>query len=177
MPKWVDDNTVEGEMSEEAFWASVHEEMAERMAKEEKEGRPGNYGNDGTVEVFSEEQEYKGIHYRLAVIRYFAVRRLPDGTIEPSGHKGMNSIGKWVVVESKTRPPSDLRDLLHLDDFLWHETIHAGQENWSLRQQWEYAVSQAQNDVLLIEGLAKAFDEKVASLQKELVTWLHTLKK
>ena len=176
MPEWLDDNTIKGELNDEQFQLAVKKKMEERIALEEKEHQPGNYGNDGLVSVYQEEQQVNGIKYQLRVCRYFAVQRNPDGFEVQTG-RGMNKIGKHVVVESNTRPDYGLRDFLGLDEFLWQDTLHSGQENWSLKQQWEYAESMAKNDILLIKGLPDAFDKRVRELQEQLVAWLDSLKK
>ena len=176
MPTWLDDNTIEGEMSQEEFLKKVNETMTARAEKETKEGHPGNYGNDGLITIYEEEQSHAGINYWQRVLRYFAVTRLPGGIFEFRQH-GMNKIGKHVVVEHKgAHPPYELKDLLGLSEFLYHDSLHSGQEDWTLRQQWEEMDDWARADCERVDSLASEFDQKVKELQQQLVDFIKAIK-
>lgn len=172
MPKWLDDNTIEGELSNEEFIKQVMEQMTARVEKEEKEINRGNYGNDGLITVYEEEKSHAGLHYKLKALRYFAVTRLPYGHFELRDAR-MNKLGKHVVVETDREGLSyEVLNLLNLGDFLWHDTLHADQEDWSLKKQWEYAESLAVQDCELVANLEVQFDNKVAELRQELRSWI-----
>lgn len=147
MTKWINENGIEGEMSDADFEQAVTKCMQDRVKKEGEEGQ--NYGNDGLIEVYRERRIHRGIPYELAVTRYFAVTRLPDNQFEIRDYKSLpwriNAIGKYVVVEGE-RLPHNLRELLGLDEFLWRDTLHYWQIGWSLRQQWDYAEKLAIQD-------------------------------
>jgi hypothetical protein len=176
MPEWLNDNTVTAELSDQAFEDQVQKQMRDRVAKENKEGRPGNYGNDGLVVVYEEEKEIEGIKFQLKILRYFAVKRTADG-FEIQKDRGMNKVGKHVVVESSTRPSYDLRDFLSLDEFLWQDTLHSWQNDMTVRRQWNEAEEMARDDINLIKNLPVTFKEKVVELEKSLSDWLESLKK
>lgn len=176
MPKWVDANTIEGELSNDQFTVKVMETMRARVEKEEKENHPGNYGNDGLVVIYEETKQHAGVNYKLKALRYFAVRRLPYGHFEIQPQRGMNKIGKHVVVEYEAEPPYKLKNLLGLDEFLYHDSLHVGQEDWTLRQQWEEMDRWATVDCDRLESLASEFDNKVRELREELSKWLHNLR-
>lgn len=143
--KWINENMIEGEMSDADFQQAVIKCMQDRAKKESEKGRL--YGNDGFVTVYRERRIHWGIPYELAVIRYFAVCRLPDNQFELKDYH-LNAIGKHVVVEGfpLKRPPHVLERFLGLDEFLYHDTLHSYQLDWSLKRQWDYAEKLAIQD-------------------------------
>lgn len=176
MPIWLNENTIQGEMSDEDFLRKVNEQMNARVEKELKEGRLGDYGNDGLINVYEERCSHNGIYYWLRVPRYFAVARLPDGIFELRDH-GMNKIGKHVVVEHDGASPTyELKEMLGLSEFLYHDSLHSGQEDWTLRQQWEEMDNWAKIDCERIDSLAAEFDQKVKELQQQLVAFIKSIK-
>jgi hypothetical protein len=136
------ENMIEGEMSDADFQQAVVKRMQDRVKKESEEGT--NYGNDGYITVYREKRSHWGVPYELAVIRYFAVRRLPDNQFELIDYS-VNAIGKHVVVEGERLPPN-LRKFLGLDEFLYRDTLHAWQLGWPLKKQWEDAEKLAIQD-------------------------------
>lgn len=177
MAIWLDENTIQGEMPQEEFIKTVMETMTARVEKETKENYPGNYGNDGLVVIYEETKQHNGVTYKLKALRYFAVRRLPYGHFELQLERGMNKIGKHVVTESDgVEPPYDLKQLLGLDEFLYHDSLHGGQEDWTLKQQWDEIDRWAQVDCERVNSLSSEFDNKVRDLQKELVKFIKAIK-
>lgn len=175
MPNWIDDNHIEGEMAEVDFLAVVNRRMAERVAQETAQNRPRNYGNDGNVEVYSEIRTDRGVAFSLAVVRYWAVTRNPAGTFTIRPGMGMNEINKWVILESPgvTSPlPYDLRNLLNMDEMLFADTIHSGQESWTLRRMWEHLEDRAREDVGELLGIRERFEERVQGLRDEVDAFL-----
>lgn len=176
MPTWLDENTIDGEMPEADFIEEVNKVMALRVEKEKQERQPREYGNDGLLTVYEEKQSHAGINYSLKAMRYFAVTRLANGSFELRA-TGMNKVGKHVVVEHDgTRVSSELRDLLNLDEFLWHDTLHAGQEDWTLKQQWEYADNLAKGDCERVSKLKDTFALRIRELRRELHSWIKQVK-
>ena len=180
MTIWTDENTIQDEMCEESFVAAVNERMRDRVERERTEHRTGGrvFGNDGNIEVYREIHEHHGIRYKLAVLRYWAVTREPNGTFPIRRTQGMNAIGKWVVVESEQGDRAisyELGRFLDLYDLLYHDTNHSGMEDWTLRRQWEYAEARAIEDTDQMQHLREIFDAKVAELRAELETTLASL--
>jgi len=173
MPIWLDENTIKGELSKEEFLRQVKMRMEARVAKEIRENQPHNYGNDGMIEVYSETLNSNGIEYQLKVIRYFAVSR--DEGFPLAITHGLNKIGKYVVVESNKGPSYDVKEFLGLSEFLYHDTLHSGQEDWSLKRQWDSAKEWAEGDCAAVPGLISKFEEKTALLKKELEDWVKTI--
>jgi len=136
------ENVIEGEMSDADFRKAVVNRMEDRVEKESEEGQ--KYGNDGFMTVYREKRSHWGVHYELAASRYFAVNRLPDNQFELTDYR-INASGKHVVVEGERLPPN-LGELLGLDEFLWHDTLHFWQLDWPLKKQWEYAEKLAIQD-------------------------------
>jgi len=169
MTEWIDDNTIKGELSAAEFRQKVIENMKARIAKEQKEGKPGNYGNDGYVTVYQELRRHNGTSYWLRVIRYFAVSR-PD--FEPMGVRAINSIGKHVVVESPVEIPYDLKDFLDLSEFLYRDSLHSHQMDWTLKQQWEALDELAVSDCDQLDTLKPVFENKVKDLRSQLAKFI-----
>lgn len=150
MPEWLDDNTIKGEMDEEAFRADVKRQMQERIERETQEGKPHNYGNDGFGIVYEEGYRFHDVRCVLRVLRYFAVSlsRRGEADIDNArlwrreGWKGMNLIGKHVVLEPVEGDGPVLKDT----ELLWRDSLQYQQEEWTLRQQWEDMERQAEKD-------------------------------
>jgi len=177
MPTWLDDNNIVGELSNDEFIKQVMESMRKRVQKEEEEGHPGNYGNDGMVTVYQETKQHAGVSYKLIALRYFAITRMPGGHFELQPGRGMNKVGKHVVVEYDGASPSyELKELLGLSEFLYHDSLHSGQEDWTLRQQWEEIDNWAKADCERVDSLASEFGQKVEELQQQLVDFVTAIK-
>uniref|UniRef100_A0A6M3XXJ5 Uncharacterized protein n=1 Tax=viral metagenome TaxID=1070528 RepID=A0A6M3XXJ5_9ZZZZ len=174
MPTWLDDNTIVGELSNDDFIKQVMESMSERV---EKEGKEGNYGNDGLLTVYQENKQHAGVSYKLIVLRYFAVTRLPRGHFQLQLGRGMNKVGKHVVVEHDWPSLSyELKELLGLSEFLYHDSLHSGQEDWTLRQQWEKMDNWAIADCERVSSLVSEFDEKVKVLRQDILSFIGACK-
>jgi hypothetical protein len=177
MPVWLDDNTIKGELSDDEFVSQVTDKMRSRVEKEQKEKRPGNYGNDGNIKIYEETKQYKGINYKLIVSRYFAVARLNNGNfaLRPGG---MNKVGKHVCVETDgIEMPDGLKEFLDLSEFLYHDSLHGGQEDLTLKQQWKEMDEWAKADCKRVASLVSEFDEKVKQLKRELVEFTRSISK
>jgi hypothetical protein len=144
-PEWLDDDHIIGEMSEEEFNNKLSEQN-EKRKENPKETR-------GVMEiVWQKIFDYKGIKYLIKVVRY--------GVCDDPSHRGMNDLGKWVLVEY----PEETKDLVNFVDgfeglgfyeFLYKDTLHAGQEHWSLKRMYEYAQQEAKSDIDKLCGLTK----------------------
>lgn len=177
MPTWLNENSIEGEMSDDDFIKRVQELMTKRVETEEKEGRPGDYGNDGMVPIYGEKGSHAGVRYKLIALRYFAVERLPDGQFRIRERPGMNNIGKYVIVERRGIAISDgLKDLLDLSEFLWHDSLHSGMEDWTLQRQWEKMEERAHNDCKRVDSLLSQFDKSTKTLRAELQEFIRAIK-
>lgn len=151
--KFIDENHIEGEMSDKEFDRKVDEEAKTRdFAK---------YGQDGHFQVFEEAFNYKGLKYFIRVNRYY--------TIRDRDYKGMNKIGKWAVLEYDK---GDKRTMIVVDaikpyssEFLWADTLHAGQEDWPLERQVESMQIEAKIDIDNIQG---RLDEQILQSEAEI---------
>lgn len=124
--KFLDENHVEGEMSDVDFQKKIDEEA------ERRKGKMDYYGRDGNIEVFCEQRTYRNIPYLIKIIRYYQIG-VPLNQI-----KGMNGLGKWAVLEH----PEEMKEIAGLlsrieqttglYEFLFADTLHSGQEQWSL---------------------------------------------
>jgi hypothetical protein len=72
--------------------------------------------------------------------------------------------------------PYELKELLDLSEFLFYDSLHVGQKDWTLKQQWEEMNKQAQEDCERVPSLASEFDSRVRSLQEELLKFLKAIK-
>ncbi len=177
MPVWLDENTIEGEMSQEEFVKQVTKTMTTRVEQVRRgERRLDDYTNNGFIPVYSEHKVYNGVSYKLIVLRFFVVTGGPDGPFELKPEVAMNKIGKHVIVEADARPSYGLRTFLSLDEFLWFDTLRSGQEEWSLRQQWEYADKVAIFDCERVSDLLAEFNTRITELRKEFEDFTNNLK-
>lgn len=154
MTEWLDDDHLVGEMPDEEFEAAVRDTMDRRIAKEQHEGKPLNYGNDGYVMVYQEGFRFHAVRCTLQVLRYWWVTRNPDGPVEvcpatpwsPSerhpGWKGLNRVGRHVVLEPVEGNESPLPN----SELLWRDSLHGWQDEWTLRQQWDDMLQSAEAD-------------------------------
>ncbi len=124
--KFIGENQVKGEMSDEEFLTKVNEIAKTRDVKK--------YGRDGNLVVYEELYHYKKIPYWIRIVRYYQIG------IPLNQTKGMNWLTKWAVLER----PEELKDLANfLEDvqeitgvyeWMWRDTLHVGQEDWTLKQ-------------------------------------------
>jgi hypothetical protein len=139
--EFIDENNVKGEMSDTDFKKEIEKEAEKRKDDMHR------WGRDGNKEVFCERREYKGIPYLIKIIRYFQIG-VPLDQI-----KGMNSLGKWAVLEypEEVKPIADLLSTIEqttgLYEFLYGDTLHSGQENWTLKQMVNQMDKQAHVDI------------------------------
>lgn len=176
MTNWINDDNIQGEMTAETYLASVKEQMKNRVEQEAEESRTGSaaFGNDGLVEVYEEWRIEKGVSYRLAICKYFAVTREMDGTFNLRESK-WNRLNKHVVIEGRTEIPDNLKEFIDGRELLWHDSNHSHQQDWTLRQMWEWSEEQAKEDIEIILHLRERFDARVAELRSELDTTLKAL--
>ncbi len=157
--KFLDENHVEGEMSDIDFQKEIDKEAEKRKPDMHR------YGRDGNVEVFCERRTYKNIPYLIKIIRYYQIG-IPLDQIS-----GMNKLGKWAVLEY----PDELKDVANLlssiesttglYEFLYADTLHAGQEHWTLKQMVDQMEQQAKGDIdqlfTLKEVITAKFQETI----------------
>jgi len=139
--KFIDENHIEGEMSDVDFQKKIDEEAERRKAQMKR------YGRDGSFRVYEELFYYKGVPYYIRINRYYQIG-VPLAKID-----GMNKISKWAVLES----PEELRELadfiennesvLGLYKWMYRDTLHVGQENWTLKIQVEQMHKEAKECV------------------------------
>lgn len=133
MIEWVDEDHIKGEMSDAEFLRAVERERKERIKNNES-------GRDGHMTVYEELFVYQGIPYRIGVCRYYQIGVPLDKVYH------LNRIGKHVVLEypecvrplveytEKKHNADETLDFLHIYDFLYRDTLHAGQHDWTLEQ-------------------------------------------
>ena len=156
--EFLDDNHVKGEMSDGDFLLKIHEEEIKRRGQEQR------YGRAGTCEVYCERFEYRGVPYLIKILRYFQIGIPLDQS------KGMNDIGKWAVVET----PDDMKELVDVVDsmsqetglyeFLYHDSLHGGQEHFTLKKCVEVMHEAAKKDIDLFYDLQSSIQKHVHEL-------------
>jgi hypothetical protein len=157
--KFINENQVEGEMTDIDFQKAIDKEA------ERRKDNMRQYGRDGNVEVFCERRTYKNIPYLIKIIRYYQIG-VPLNQIN-----GMNKLGKWAVLEY----PDELKDIANLlsrieqttglYEFLYGDTLHSGQESWTLIQMVDAMDKQAHSDIdelfTLKEVITTKFQETI----------------
>jgi len=158
--EWIDDNHVKGEMTDEDF--------ARKVEKEAKIRDIRKHGRDGIFKVYEERYTYKGVPYFIKILRYYQLG-VPLNEI-----RGMNNLGKWAVLEH----PSELKEfatflsqieqLTGLYEFLYADTLHSGQENWTLKQMVKEMHRQAKEDIDQLPDLEKTLQQKFLEITQQL---------
>ena len=117
------------------------------------------------VELWRKKFSHKGIAYEIAMIDHMKHFSRP-----------MNKIGKHVVLEypqeteefvAKTSKFSE--KCPGLDEFLFRDTLHAGQENWSEEQMIEQMHSEAKESIDALHSCPAELRKKAEICAKELI--------
>jgi len=132
----------------------ILEHIRKQRNKVYEDGKSGwyKYGMDGLIEIWRKRYVYRGIPYEIACLKYFSFNQ------EDPLESGMNRIGMHCVLEY-TQEFKEVHDLLEergvYDNWLWEDTLHAGQEDWSLEQMidWLHDVAKRDIDFLLDEAI------------------------
>lgn len=134
--KFIDDNHIEEELSDDEFMEKVEEVAIGRDME--------MYGRDGIMEVYRETQKYRNIPYDISICRYYQIG------VDIDNIKGMNDIGKWACLEY----PKEAENLVsivtklhhilagesfeyynhNLYNFLFRDSLHSCQKHNTLRQ-------------------------------------------
>ena len=171
-------NHIKGEMSDADFQKKIDEEA------EKRKGQMKKYGRDGNVQVYEELFHYKGIPYWIRIVRYYQIG-VPLNQI-----KGMNWLSKWAVLEhpDELKPLAEFIDdterVTGLYEWMYRDTLHCGQENWTLKQMVEQMHREAKQCIDAIptirDKLTEYYEDKIERLeavQKLMNDSLHSTKK
>ena len=170
MVKFVDDNHVDGEMSDADFQLLINEESKRRDLK--------IYGRDGHHPVYREQFTYRGIPYLILIQRYYQIG------VPLKDVRGMNGLGKWALLEP-TGVSSDIHKKLEefdssitgVYDWLYRDTLHSGQENWSLRKMVDQMHLEAHECIdefpNIIANAKRNCDNLIQKLWDELLPFIH----
>jgi len=125
--EWIDIDHIKGELSDQEFMNRINILQKDRDQK--------RYGRDGAYEVYSENFNYRGIVYTIKILRYYVL----DEHNKVILNKGrINGINKWAVLEYSEESEELVKLVQSLPypvgnrEFLWGDTLHFGQEHWSL---------------------------------------------
>ena len=158
--KWINENHLESEISDSEFQQKVEEEARTRDLKK--------YGRDGYFIVYEEKFIYKAIPYFIKVLRYYQIGVPLDEV------RGCNHLGKHAVLEftPEVKELSNFLDIIQnltgLYEFLWADTLHSGQENWTLKQMVNEMQRQAKEDIDKLPTVRKILRQKFREYDKKL---------
>jgi len=146
----------------------IPEEEQLRILDERRKNWKYPESRDGFIETWRRKFTYKGIAFELAILRYYDL----DNGFRPLGHRISD---RHVVVEypKETEPLVKKLEMLGIEEFLWHDTLHSCNDKQTLPEQLREAYNLAIED---IEGLPKRLDEIIAEL-KEKIKLVEELKK
>ena len=162
--RWIDENRLEGEMSDSQFQQKIDEEAKTRDMKK--------YGRDGYFIVYEEKFSYKAIPFFIKILRYYQIGVPLNQT------KGCNHLGKHAVLEFTPELKElanfldTIENLTGLYDFLWADTLHSGQENWTLKQMVNEMHRQAKEDIDELPTVRKVLRQKFQEYDKKLSSLL-----
>jgi hypothetical protein len=156
--KWIDDNNLEGEMSDSDFSKKIEEETKTRNIQ--------THGRDGNFQVFEKKFCHRGLYYFVKVIRYYQI------SVSLKEISGMNKIGKWAVLEYDKSIKnivdfiSQHQDFFEYYEFLYADTLHSHNENQTLKQMFEEMKKQGQKDIdWFFDEADKQFEKKFEELK------------
>jgi hypothetical protein len=140
-------------------------EMKEEFDKRRLEWKPGQ-SRDGYVLAGEEMCMWKGVRYKLMLLRYFT---FSDG-FKPLGSQRISDT--HAVVEY----PEDMEDLVRtiksLDswssDFLYHDTLHSFNDDMSIQEQIDQCHKWARSDIDSIPSKIKAKLKEIEDLKEAL---------
>ena len=145
----------------------MSEEEFQKALKERRKRQANEWCSDGYIKIAEKTIVYRGIPYYFALLRYYT--RYDTDT-------KLNDAGVHAVIEHPDVDPEILqlaRDL-DMDDFLYHDTLHSGQEHYTIEQHTNVAVKEAEMDInwLLDNGIDAAKNKR-----REYKTLIARLKK
>ena len=138
-------------MTDQEFADALEERKNEQLPHRER------YGMDGYIRVGSVDVLYRGIPYYVAVLRYYSLNDMDKWIRKPKYH---------AVVEHPKINDRIMEIIRHFDgytDFLYHDTLHAGQEQYTLEQHIQTSQDEAESDIdWLLDKAAYQFQSKIA---------------
>lgn len=141
-------------MTEQEFAEALEERKKEQLPQRER------YGMDGYISVGSVDVLYRGIPYYVAVLRYYSLNDVDKWIREPKYH---------AVVEHPKINDRIMEIVKHFDgytEFLYHDTLHAGQEHYTLEQHIQTSQDEAESDIdWLLDKAIHQFQSKIAADQ------------
>jgi hypothetical protein len=158
--EWIDDNHIKGEMTDDQFLGEVV-----KIAKTRDIAR---HGRDGFIKVYEERFEYKGVPYIIKVLRYFQIG-VPINEI-----KGINKIGKHAVLEyppelnDLARFLEDISSITGFSEFLWRDTLHYNQQNWTLKQMVEQMHMEARECIDYLPKIKQKIQAQFRAIMEKL---------
>lgn len=149
----------------------TEQEFQIALAKRREEQLPirAKVGMDGWIEVGKANVKYREIPYTIRLLRYYSLNGPPSK---------LNDAGVHAVVE---HPDIDKRlfDIVlpFNEDFLYHDTLHAGQEHLTIKEHIEAAQREAEQDIdWLYEEAIREMKTKIAEQLKTIAELRKLLK-
>jgi len=155
--KWIDDNHMKGEMSDEEFQKKVDEEARTRDMS--------RYGRDGSFVIYEERFKHLGVGFTIRINRYFQIG-VPINQVQ-----GMNDIAKWACLEypkATVKLVDAIKGTDEYSEFLYKDTCHSHQKSWTLKRQVEDLVVEAFRDIESIPKILKDYKERSSKIIKAL---------
>ena len=158
--RWIDENRLEGEMSDSQFQQKIDEEAKTRDMEK--------YGRDGHFIVYEEKFSYKGIPFFIKIFRYYQIG------VPLSQIKACNRLGKHAVLEFTPELKElanfldTIQNLTGLYEFLWADTLHSGQENWTLKQMVDKMHRNGKDDIDKLPRVRKILRQKFREYDEKL---------
>ena len=139
----------------------IREKLEEIRKK--REGKWEYYGKDGFIEIWRKKFEYRGVPYEIAAMKYFSFNK------EDPLKAGLNKIGIHLVLEycKGWEEVHKLAENLGNVSWLWEDSLHAGQEDWTLEQMEEFLHITAIGDIdWLLDDSIKVINNQIKDLEE-----------
>lgn len=133
--------------------------------KEKRENAPENYGRDGSIVVYFDSFEYRGISFRIRVSRYFTISPV---NIDAEMSDGTSKSAEIQPTEKSSEVSAFLRKHSLKTGFLQYHTTHSWNEGMSLKERFQECLDEAKKDIdwFRDEG-EQEIEEKISSMREE----------
>lgn len=169
--KWLDDDTLDDEMSDIEFQKKIIEEGKTRDFKK--------YGRDGTFGVWKKTFTHRRLKFDIVVIRYYVIGEKilqSHGKKKSHDFKMGTSRNMWVVLEHPKSMETIVGFVNKLEsqikptryEFLYADTLHSWNDGQTLKQRFEIMYKQGISDIdWWLDEAEKDLERYIKELKKE----------
>jgi len=175
---WVDDDTLDDEVSDLDFQKKIIEEGKKRDFKK--------FGRDGMFSVWKKTFRHRGLHFKIKVMRYYVLgekilhpHKKTHSFFRMGNHRGMYAVLEYPNSMKKIVSfVNSYESELGRYDFLWADTLHTWNDGMNLRQRFELMYKQGKSDIdWWLDDAGKEFAEHIQKTKKDFKRLRNEIKK